>query len=56
MHSAISEIIYSTVEYRARMVLGIPATLLIEAIFNGVLYGVIAWQIFTVASRLMEKS
>ncbi len=28
-------------------VLGIPATLLIEAIFNGVVYGIIAWLIFT---------
>lgn len=36
--------------------LGIPATLLIEAIFNGVIYGVIAWLIFIVAFRLMEKS
>jgi len=30
-------------------VLGIPATLLVEAIFNGVIYGIIAWLIFTFA-------
>jgi len=32
-------------------VLGISATLLVEAVFNGVVYGVIAWLIFTFASR-----
>ncbi|RLI17089.1 hypothetical protein DRO54_12030 [Candidatus Bathyarchaeota archaeon] len=32
-------------------VLGIPATLLVEAIFNGVVYGVIAWLIFTLVMK-----
>lgn len=30
-------------------VLGVPASLLIEAIFNGIIYGVIAWLIFSLA-------
>ena len=29
-------------------VLGYPATLLVEAVFNGVVYGFIAWLIFTI--------
>jgi hypothetical protein len=36
-------------------VLGISATLLIEALFNGVVYGVIAWLIFTFGSMAMRK-
>jgi len=36
-------------------VLGVSATLLIEAIFNGVLYGIIAWLIFTFGSMAMRK-
>jgi len=36
-------------------VLGVSATLLIEALFNGVIYGVIAWLIFTFASMAMRK-
>ena len=32
-------------------VLGIPATLLVCAVFNGVVYGVIAWLIFTAAEK-----
>lgn len=36
-------------------VLGISATLLIEAIFNGVVYGIIAWLIFTFGSRAVRK-
>jgi hypothetical protein len=32
-------------------VLGLPATTLIVAIFNGVTYGVIIWLIYTIAER-----
>ena len=32
-------------------VLGIPATQLISAVFNGVIYGVIIWLIYTLAER-----
>lgn len=34
---------------------GIPASTLIIAIFNGVIYGVIAWIIFSIADRAMKK-
>jgi len=36
-------------------VLGIPATLLVEAVFNGVIYGIIAWLIFTLAYSRRAK-
>ena len=36
-------------------VLGVSATLLIKAIFNGVVYGIIAWLIFTFGSMAMRK-
>lgn len=32
-------------------VLGIPATTLIIAVFNGVFYGIIAWLAYTVLNR-----
>jgi len=32
-------------------VLGLPATQLIAAIFNGVIYGVIIWLIYTLAEK-----
>ena len=32
-------------------VLGVPATTLIIAIFNGVVYGIIAWAIFTLVRK-----
>jgi hypothetical protein len=35
-------------------VLGIGVTLLVEAVFNGVVYGVIAWLIFTFSSRFVK--
>lgn len=35
-------------------VLGIAVTLLVEAVFNGVIYGVIAWLIFTFSSRSVK--
>jgi len=35
-------------------VLGIGATLLTESIINGVIYGVIAWAIFTFGTRAMS--
>lgn len=36
-------------------VLGIPITTLAIAIFNGVVYGVIAWIIYTIADRATRK-
>ncbi len=33
------------------LVLGIPTTTLVIAVFNGVVYGIIAWLIFTFAVR-----
>jgi hypothetical protein len=33
------------------LVLGIQATTLIKAVFNGVIYGIIAWLLYTVAER-----
>jgi di/tricarboxylate transporter len=32
-------------------VLGIPATTLVIAVFNGVVYGIIAWLAFTIAQK-----
>ncbi|MBS7626394.1 zinc ribbon domain-containing protein [Candidatus Bathyarchaeota archaeon] len=32
-------------------VLGFPATLLVCAVFNGVVYGIVAWLIYTIAER-----
>jgi hypothetical protein len=37
-------------------VLGIPITTLVSAVLNGVLYGVIAWLIFTFGKRLMKPA
>ena len=37
-------------------VLGVPATTLAIAIFNGVVYGIIAWLIYTVVDRVTKKS
>lgn len=36
-------------------VLGVPATLLVKAILNGVVYGIIAWLIFTVAHETRKR-
>lgn len=36
-------------------VLGVPAILLVKAILNGVVYGVIAWLIFTVAHETRKR-
>ncbi len=36
-------------------VLGIPATTLIVAVFNGVVYGIIAWLAFTLLERSRGK-
>ena len=33
------------------LVLGIPATTLIVAVFNGIIYGIVAWVIYTVIDR-----
>jgi len=37
-------------------VLGIPATTLVIAVFNGVVYGIIAWLAFTIAQRTRKPS
>ena len=36
-------------------VLGIPATTLVIAVFNGVVYGFIAWLIFTLTNKIRRK-
>lgn len=36
-------------------ILGIQATTLIEAVFNGVVYGIIAWLIYTIIERAMKS-
>lgn len=33
------------------LVLGVPATTLIVAVFNGIIYGIVAWVIYTVIDR-----
>jgi hypothetical protein len=35
-------------------VLGIPTTTLVIAVFNGVVYGIIAWLVFTFGMRLRK--
>ncbi len=35
-------------------VLGIPTTTLVCAVFNGVIYGVIAWLVFTFGTRVLK--
>jgi ABC-type xylose transport system permease subunit len=37
------------------LVAGIPATTLIIAIFNGIIYGVIVWLIFTFGIRAIRR-
>lgn len=34
------------------LVLGIPATTLVIAVFNGLIYGIIAWLAFTLATKV----
>ena len=36
-------------------VLGVPATTLVVAVFNGIVYGVIVWLIYTVLQRAGAK-
>jgi hypothetical protein len=36
-------------------VVGISATLLIMAVFNGVIYGVIIWLIYTLTTKLLSR-
>lgn len=36
-------------------VLGIQVTTLIEAVFNGVIYGIVVWIIYTIAARATKK-
>lgn len=38
------------------LVLGIPATTLVIAVFNGVVFGVIAWLIFTFGMRIYRRT
>lgn len=35
-------------------VLGIPATLFVVAVFNGIVYGVVAWLVFTFGKRFVK--
>ncbi|MGC8896079.1 MAG: hypothetical protein ACP5LB_04835 [Candidatus Bathyarchaeia archaeon] len=37
-------------------VLGVSATVLVTAIFNGVIYGVITWLIFTFGKKLIKPT
>ena len=37
-------------------VLGIPVTVLVSAVLNGVLYGVIAWLVFTFGKRFWKPA
>ena len=37
-------------------VLGIPAPTLVAAVFNGVIYGIIIWLVYTIIERLTKKS
>jgi large-conductance mechanosensitive channel len=37
------------------LVLGIGASALVAAVFNGVIYGVIIWFIYTIAARMAKK-
>jgi di/tricarboxylate transporter len=37
-------------------VLGVPATVLVVAVFNGVFYGVIAWLIFTFGKKFVKPT
>jgi di/tricarboxylate transporter len=37
------------------LVLGVPATTLIIAVLNGVVYGIIAWLIYTITQGLRKK-
>jgi len=37
------------------LVLGIPTTTLVCAAFNGVIYGVIAWLIFTFGKKILRR-
>lgn len=36
-------------------VLGVPATVLVSAVFNGVIWGIIVWLIFTLFRRTTKK-
>ena len=36
-------------------VLGVPATTLVAAVFNGVIYGIIVWLVYTVIERITKK-
>ncbi len=36
------------------LVIGIPTTTLVCAVFNGVIYGVIAWLIFTFGKKVLK--
>lgn len=38
------------------LVLGIPTTTLVIAVFNGVVYGIIAWLVFTFGRRIIKPT
>jgi hypothetical protein len=37
-------------------VLGIPTTTLVIAVFNGVVYGIIAWLVFTFGRKIIKPT
>src|SRR3989304_8605786 len=37
-------------------VLGVPATTLVAAVFNGVIYGIIIWLFYTIVERITKKT
>jgi hypothetical protein len=37
-------------------VLGVPATILVVAVFNGVFYGVIAWLVFMFGKKFVKPA
>ncbi len=43
----------STIDY---LVLGVNAATLIKAVFNGVVYGLIAWIAFTVEEKVRKRT
>ena len=36
-------------------IFGVPTTILVSAIFNGIIYGIIVWLIFTLFRRTTKK-
>jgi hypothetical protein len=43
------------VEEVDRPVLGVPATTLVVAVFNGVVYGIVVWLLFDILGKMTES-